>query len=170
MSIWDDPEMQVNDEYVRFEKPGDAVTGTVLSVRAYRFDATTVAPQLLMQLDDGSEKTVTAGQVRLKATLAELRPEAGDRISITLTEIEKRSGGKELKHFEVQVLARAEQTPAPATATAAAAPSSTPPAVHAPTAPDTTPDMTPDMTPDASALAAAIAALSEEQKKALGLA
>jgi hypothetical protein len=30
--------------------------------------------------------------------------------------------------------------------------------------------MTPDMTPDASALAAAIAALSEEQKKALGLA
>jgi hypothetical protein len=164
VSIWDDPDLQVNDDYVKFEKVGDSITGTILTVRAHRFDNNSVAPQLLLRLDDGEEKTITAGQVRLKAKLAELRPEAGDRITITLTEIEKRAGGKELKHFDVQV------APGSGHASAAAAgnpPTSAPvgdpaPSVHAPTVPDST--------SDASSLAAAIAALSEEQKKALGLA
>jgi hypothetical protein len=162
MSIWDDPELHVNDEFQKFEKVGDSITGTILTVRAHRFDNNSVAPQLLLRLDDGEEKTVTAGQVRLKAKLAELRPEAGDRITITLTEIEKRAGGKELKHFDVHA------TPGGGTSTAAPAQ----PAVHAPTVPDTAPpaQSAPNPAPDANSLAAAIAALSEEQKKALGLA
>jgi diadenosine tetraphosphate (Ap4A) HIT family hydrolase len=165
MSIWDDPELHVNDEFVKFEKVGDSITGTILTVRAHRFDNNSVAPQLLLRLDDGEEKTVTAGQVRLKAKLAEMRPEAGDRITITLTEIEKRAGGKELKHFDVHVVPGNGGT-------SAAVPGGAQPAVHAPTVPDTAPptQTAPNPAPDANSLAAAIAALSEEQKKALGLA
>ena len=106
MSIWDDPELRMSSDYVSFENVGDSVAGTVINVRAHRFDDGKVVPQLLLDVD-GEEKTVTAGQVRLKAALAEKRPEPGDAISITLTEIEKRAGGKTLKHFDVKVGAEA---------------------------------------------------------------
>lgn len=106
MSIWDDPELKVNDDYVSFDAIGDSVAGTVINIRAHRFDDGKVVPQILMDVD-GEEKTVTAGQVRLKALLAEKRPEPGDALSITLTDIEKRAGGKTLKHFEVKVGAEA---------------------------------------------------------------
>lgn len=102
MSIWDDPELRVNSDYIRFEQVGDTVTGTVLSVRAHRFDDGKVVPQILLDTVDG-ERTLTAGQVRLKALLAEQRPEAGDSLSVTLTNIEKRAGGKTLKDFDVIV-------------------------------------------------------------------
>jgi hypothetical protein len=46
---------------------------------------------------------LTAGQVRLKAALAEQRPEAGDHLTVTLKQVEKRSGGKTLKHFDVEI-------------------------------------------------------------------
>ena len=51
--------------------------------------------------------------MQLKALLAEKRPNVGDAITITFTEIEKRSGGKTLKKFDVQVGAAAA-TAAPA--------------------------------------------------------
>lgn len=102
MSIWDDPEMKVNNDYIKFEAVGDSVRGTVLDVRAHRFDDGKVVPKLLLDVD-GEEKTLTAGQTRLFAELAEKRPEAGDVISVRLTEIEKRSGGKTLKHFAVDI-------------------------------------------------------------------
>ena len=103
MSVWDDPEIRAGGEFVKLEHPGDAVRGTIQAIRAHRFDDGKVAPQVLLTTDEGEEKTLTAGQVRLKAMLAEQRPEAGDWIQVTLTGVEPRAGGKSLKHWDVQI-------------------------------------------------------------------
>lgn len=147
-SVWDDPDLRVGGEFVKFENVGDTVSGTINAVRAHRFDDGSVAPQILLTTDDGEERTVTAGQVRLKAELATQRPEPGDHVVITHTEVEKRSGGKTLKHFSVQVTRGGKPAGAPAAAPAAAA---APGAV------------------DPAAAAAALANLTPEQKAALGL-
>lgn len=141
MSIWDDPDMRVGGEFFRFDEIGDTISGRITAVRAHRFDDGSVAPQILLITDDGEERTVTAGQVRLKAALAEQRPEAGDHITVTLTDLEKRAGGKTLKHFDVRV-DRKTAVPEPASP-----------------APD----------PNKAALAAALANLSpEDRAKLLG--
>ena len=114
MSIWDDPELKVNSDYIRFENPGDTASGTIVAIRAHKFDDGNVVPQIILNTHDG-EKTVTAGQMQLKAMLAEKRPNVGDTITITFTEVEKRSGGKTLKKFDVQVGAQ-HATAAAATA------------------------------------------------------
>ena len=103
MSVWDTPELQTNSDYVKFEKEGDTVTGTVVNISAHQWDDGSVSPQILLQTADG-QQTVTAGQVRLKALLAEKRPEVGDTLTITHTGIEKRAGGKTLKLWTVEVL------------------------------------------------------------------
>lgn len=103
MSIWDDPEIRSGGEFIKFENVGDRIAGTITAVRTHRFDDGSVVPQILLTTDDGEERTLTAGQVRLKAALAAERPEAGDHLSVTFTQNEKRSGGKTLKHFEVTV-------------------------------------------------------------------
>lgn len=112
-SVWDDPSMQVGGDYVKFEKIGDSITGTIIEVTAKRWDDGSISPQLLLDTAEGT-KTVTAGQVRLKAALAEQRPEKGDRISITLSDVERRSGGKTLKHFDVTVTRAGAAAAAPA--------------------------------------------------------
>lgn len=149
MSIWDDPDLRVGGEFFKFDNVGDSISGTVNAVRAHRFDDGSVAPQVMLTTDDGEEKTVTAGQVRLKAALAEQRPEAGDHISVTFTENEKRAGGKTLKHFDVKVT----RGGAPSATPAAAAPA--PAATEQPV--------------DQAALTAALGNLTPEQKAALGL-
>jgi hypothetical protein len=78
----------------------------------------------MLDTADG-EVALTAGQVRLKAELSEKRPEVGDTLTVTMTEVEKRAGGKTLKHFDVTVVNSG--TPAPA----AVAPSLTPEQVQA---------------------------------------
>lgn len=113
MSIWDDPELKINSDYIKFENPGDTASGTIVAIRAHKFDDGNVVPQIILNTADG-EKTVTAGQMQLKALLAEKRPNVGDNISITFTEIEKRSGGKTLKKFDVQVGAAVATAAAPA--------------------------------------------------------
>jgi hypothetical protein len=102
MSIWDDPELKINSDYIKFENPGDTASGTIVAIRAHKFDDGNVVPQIILNTADG-EKTVTAGQMQLKAMLADKRPNVGDTITITFTEVEKRSGGKTLKKFDVQV-------------------------------------------------------------------
>jgi len=154
-SVWDDPEIKAGGEFVKLENVGDTVSGTVTAIRAHRFDDGKVAPQVLLVTDEGEERTLTAGQVRLKAELAEQRPEAGDHLKVTLSEIEKRAGGKTLKHFDV-VITRGTGTPAPAVAPVAAA---VPAAVAAPAAPAI----------DPAAAMAALANLTPEQRAALGL-
>lgn len=100
--IWDDPELKVTDEYVKFENVGDTVTGTVLGISVHRWDDGSTCPQLLLDVD-GDEINLTAGQTRLKRALAEQRPQVGDTITATFTEEEKRPGGKTLKHFDLTV-------------------------------------------------------------------
>lgn len=147
MSVWDNPELKVGGEFIKFDNVGDTVSGTINAIRAHRFDDGSVAPQILLVTDDGEERTVTAGQIRLKTALAEQRPEAGDHITVTFTQEEKRSGGKTLKHFDLAVRRGGGQ---PVAAVPAA------PVAAAPA-------------PDPAALAAAVANLTPEQKAALGI-
>ena len=102
MSVWDDPEMRVASDYASFNEVGDSVSGVVTGVYAHRFDDGKVVPKIMLDTSSG-EIALTAGQVRLKAALAEKRPEIGDTLTVKLTEIEKRAGGKTLKHFDVNV-------------------------------------------------------------------
>ncbi len=103
MSIWDDPELKSTGNFVRFEKVGDSVAGVVLAVKRHRFEDGNLVPQLELNCDDGEERTLTAGQTRLKAELVEQRPDVGDHLTVTLTQVEKRAGGKTLKHFDVKI-------------------------------------------------------------------
>jgi hypothetical protein len=119
MSVWDDPEMRIASDYVSFNEIGDTVTGVVTGVFAHRFDDGKVVPKIMLAVGDG-EVALTAGQVRLKAELSEKRPEVGDTLTVTMTEVEKRAGGKTLKHFDVSVVKGGKPAPA------AAAPSLTP--------------------------------------------
>ena len=103
MSVWDDPEMRIASDYAKFENVGDSISGTVTGVYAHRFDDGKVVPKIMLDTDEG-EVALTAGQVRLKAALSEKRPEVGDKLTVTMTEVEKRAGGKTLKHFDVVVV------------------------------------------------------------------
>lgn len=103
-SIWDDPEIRPSGDFVSFTDKGDHVAGTITAIGRHTWPDGKVSPQIHLDTDDGA-KTVTAGQVQLKAKLAELRPGVGDRIRIELVDIEKREGGKTLKHFDVKVKA-----------------------------------------------------------------
>jgi hypothetical protein len=144
-SLWDDPELRTGGEFVKFDNIGDAVAGQITAVRAHRWDDGSVSPQILLVTDDGEEKTVTAGQVRLKAALAEKRPEAGDHLTIRLTDIERRSGGKTLKHFSVDVAPGEHRVPGESA------------------------PVTPAAAVDPQAAAAALANLTPEQRAQLGL-
>lgn len=115
LDVWADPDFAIGGEYIKFDTPGDTVTGKVIAVRKHVWDDGSVSPQLLLDVD-GEEKTVTAGQVRLKAALAEKRPQPGQTVTITYEREEKRAGGKTLKHFDVQVgtPVKVNASPAPA--------------------------------------------------------
>lgn len=103
MSIWDDPELKNASNFVKFDRVGDTVAGTVTAIRSHTFDDGKSAPQIFLTDDSGEERTLTVGQIRLKVAMAEHRPEVGDHLTVRLSQIEKRSGNKTLKHFEVQV-------------------------------------------------------------------
>jgi len=119
MSIWDNAEMQVNSDYIKFETPGQSGTGTITNIGIHRWDDGTTSPQITLDVD-GETKTVTAGQIGLKALLAEVRPEVGEVLTVTFTGVEKRAGGKTLKKWDVAVADRTEEAPeAPAAAPAA---------------------------------------------------
>ncbi|AGL13856.1 hypothetical protein [Actinoplanes sp. N902-109] len=104
MSVWDDPDLRAGGEFVKLENRGDRVSGLITAVRSHTFDDGKKVPQVLF-VDDvtGDERTWTAGQVQAKTKLSELRPEAGDWFSAELTDIERRAGGKTLKHFSIEV-------------------------------------------------------------------
>jgi len=102
-AFWDDKEMFDSGEFVKFEHPGDTITGTITAIRKHMFDDGKVVPQISITTPDGVDRIITAGQIRLKAELAEKRPGVGDLLTITYTQEEKRQGGKTLKHFRVDV-------------------------------------------------------------------
>ena len=113
-SIWDDPNIVGSDgAYVKWETPGDCVTGDLISVGQGEDMQGGACPQLVIREDDGLERILTASQAQLKSKLRKHRPNAGDRIKILFERVEKRDGGKTLKHFEVSVVAGgAKGTPA----------------------------------------------------------
>lgn len=125
MSIWDNPELKSADDYVSFVEIGDQVVGTITAITTHTWPAegdkpARVVPKLFIMKDDGNEVGLTASQAMLMSKLARLRPEIGDRLAVVLTDIEKRSGNRTLKHFDVQV-ARAAVAANPAAAAALAA-------------------------------------------------
>lgn len=117
--FWSDPEMFSSGDFIKFDNVGDTVSGTITGVRKHMFEDGKVVPQIELDTQDGA-KTLTAGQVRLKAALAEKRPGVGDLLTVTLTGIEKRAGGKTLKEFSV-VVGPVAPAAAPAAPAAAAA-------------------------------------------------
>jgi hypothetical protein len=109
MSIWDDPALQAPPEadYVRLDKVGDGFDGRVIAVTKQTFDDGSAAPQVTFLDDsDGETRNWTAGQIDSKRKLAELRPEAGDHISVRFTG----TSGK-FKHITITVNARNYQQP-----------------------------------------------------------
>jgi uncharacterized protein YhfF len=100
-SIYDDPDVRIGGDFIKFENVGDSVTGTVLSVGKHTFPDGKVAIKLIIDTDDG-EKTLTAGQIQLAQKLQELRPEVGEIVSIKHTGVEKRAAGKTMKLFDVK--------------------------------------------------------------------
>jgi hypothetical protein len=99
--LWD--EFASSGNYVKFENVGDSVSGTITSIRRHTFDDGKVVPQIELTTDDGEEMTLTAGQIKLKQELTELRPNVGDHLFVVYASTEKRPGGKTLKHFTVRV-------------------------------------------------------------------
>lgn len=110
--FWNDPDLTVGGDYIKFDEPGTTIAGKVLSISKYDWGDGTYAPQLILDTDDG-EKTVTAGQVRLKALLAETKPQPGDVITIVYVGTEPRPGGKTLKNFTVDVIRATNTAAAP---------------------------------------------------------
>jgi hypothetical protein len=124
MSIWDDPTMSMETDYVSFEVEGDSVKGVIKGIYAHTFTDGKVAPKLILDTDSG-EKILTAGQFQLRQKLSDLRPEMGQTITVTFTGMNNLGGGKTMKLFDVVV----EGASAPKAKTAA--PNLTPEQVQA---------------------------------------
>lgn len=95
-------------DYFKFNNVGDQIVGIVKEVREGRTFNGEPCPELVLETTDEEgntdEKTVTASQVRLKAVLAEKRPQAGDKIRITYSGVGDASPGKAPpKEFTVDV-------------------------------------------------------------------
>lgn len=91
-------------EYVKFENVGDSVIGVIKQVREGADFKGNPCPELVLEDDEGNERTVSAGQVMLKAALAEKRPSEGDRVRIVYSEVGDAKPGKApAKLFTVDV-------------------------------------------------------------------
>lgn len=92
-------------DYVKFEEVGDSVVGIIREIREGRDFNGNPCPLLELEVsEDGDSKTLTAGQVLLKAALAEKAPQVGDKIRITYSGIGEAQPGKApAKLFTVEV-------------------------------------------------------------------
>ena len=102
MSYWDEPGIAVVSDYIKFENVGDTVTGVIIDLGVQVWQDGSKSPKLTLRTTDG-DKVLTASQVQLKTKMAELRPEIGDTIKVTLDGVEKLQGGKTMKKFSVNV-------------------------------------------------------------------
>lgn len=98
--------------YMKFEQQGDRIAGTVTATEdGSDFDGKP-CPKLTIRQEDGTEKTVTAGQTILHDKIIEAAPQVGDGISISFVGMKGQA-----KDFDVQVnRANAQATPAPVAA------------------------------------------------------
>lgn len=103
---WADPEIQVTDEYYGFPDGvfGTTASGVVKWVGKHQYDDGKVVPSLIL-VDDvtGEDKTLNAGQIRLKHLLLEKRPMPGNHLKVVYVSDESRGAGKSMKHFSVDV-------------------------------------------------------------------
>jgi hypothetical protein len=92
-------------DYAKFNDQGDQVVGIIKEVREGKDFNGNPCPELVLEVDeDGNELTVTAGQVMLKAALAEKAPSVGDKIRITYSGVgESKPGKAPPKLFTVDV-------------------------------------------------------------------
>lgn len=104
-------------DWITFDNVGDTVIGDVIAIRTGKDFSGNPCPELVLKMDDGSEKTLTAGQVRLKSELAEQAPQVGDRIRIVYSGVGDAKPGKApAKLFDVAVKTGAGNTdPQPVT-------------------------------------------------------
>ena len=103
MSTFDYDNYTGSSDYVSWNNPGDEVVGTIKEVREgsdYNGDA---CPELVLEIGDGGELTLTAGQAMLKTLLAEHRPQVGNKIRVIYTGDEKTDRGGTKKLFTLDV-------------------------------------------------------------------
>lgn len=107
-----------NGDFVSFKEVGDQIVGVIKQIRTGKDFNGNPCPEMVLDVD-GEEKTITAGQVLLKAALAEKAPQVGDKIRIVYSGIgEARPGKAPAKQFTVDV--KAEKADKPKASVAAA--------------------------------------------------
>lgn len=99
--FWDDPDVKVSTDWMKFDSVGDTVEGTIAKLGKKVWPDGSVGIEISFKEED--VPAVTASQVLLKTALFNLKPEAGDHIAIALSAIDKRPGGKTLKQFKVDL-------------------------------------------------------------------
>lgn len=113
--VWDDPELGGDEPtYLKLDRIGDGIEGTITAVETKVWDDDTRCPQLTILPPDNAEDDPvvwTAGQTQAIRQLKTLRPKVGDYIKVRLDDIEKRRGGKTLKHISVDVTPGRRATP-----------------------------------------------------------
>lgn len=104
-NIWDDPELGGDEvNYLKLDKVGDGVQGVITVIDTKTWDDGKRCPQLTIMPPGATEPVVwTAGQMQAVRQLKDLRPSVGDLIKVRLDDVEKRPGGKTLKHISVDV-------------------------------------------------------------------
>lgn len=103
MTEFDWNEYRQTGDWITFSEVGDSVVGVVVAVRTGQDFNGRPCPELVLDVD-GSEKTLTAGQVMLRAALAAEQPQAGDRVAIVYSGVgEARPGKAPAKLFDVTV-------------------------------------------------------------------
>lgn len=104
-------------EFMKFDEVGDQIVGVIKVVREGKDFNRNPCPELVLETEDGEEKTVTAGQTMLKAALAEKRPSEGDKIRIVYSGVgEARPGQAPAKLFTVDVKEGPHEVKQPAVA------------------------------------------------------
>ena len=99
---WD--EFKNTGDFVSFREVGASVTGVVKMIRTGTDFNNNPCPEIILEDDKGEERTVTAGQVLLKAALAEKAPQVGDKIRIVYSGVgDVRPGKAPAKQFTVEV-------------------------------------------------------------------
>ena len=103
--FWDDPSVKpAGSEYMKFEKVGDRIEGTIAKLGTRVFDEGTAKERTAVEVTfvEDDVPVLTAGQVLLQRALFTFRPEPGDRLKVALSGVEKK-GTKTLKLFAVEV-------------------------------------------------------------------
>jgi|SRR5690554_2844561 len=103
MSDFDWDNYTQTGDWITFKSIGDQVVGIIKAIRQGKDFNGNPCPELILEVD-GDEKTLTAGQVMLKAALAEQRPSVGDKVRIRYSgDGDARPGKAPAKLFTVDV-------------------------------------------------------------------